>query len=127
MVGKLLFERYLKVKLSEITEPEYFELFDFRINQSIYVDFKNWQETTDFNREKQVEKITAKAERCGCKCVIIANILTEHENYSISADNSSGIEILIIPSLLIEKSKSLNIKAREKIKECMNRYADKDK
>ncbi len=127
VVGQFLFERYLKVKLSEITEPEYFELFDFRINRSLYVDFKNWQESTDFDREKQIEKIMAKAERCGCKCVIIANILTEQDNYRISTVNRSDVEIVIIPSLLIEKpNKSLNEEAWNKIKECIDRYADKD-
>lgn len=93
---------------------------------NIYVDFKNWQESTDFDWSKQINKIGLKAEKCGCKCVIIANIVADR-NYKISSTTKNGVEILVIPSLLLEHPvQTDNVEAWRKIKECIDRYGDKN-
>ena len=66
--------------MEEISDPELFELFDYKVsNLPIYVDFKNWHETTVFNDEEMLNKIEDKAIKFGCKCVIIVNIVSEKE------------------------------------------------
>ena len=46
VVGRYLFWSVLKLKMEEISEPELFELFDYKVrNLPVYVDFKNWHET----------------------------------------------------------------------------------
>lgn len=126
VIGQYLFDTILHVKLDEIKNPDFFELFDYKIgNLPIYVDFKNWHESTDFDWEKQIKKITDKSEKCECKCVIIANILTEKNNYRISSAIREGVEIVIIPSLLIDGAeKKENADAWKKIKECIEKYGD---
>ena len=62
VVGRYLFWSVLKLKMEEISEPELFELFDYKVrNLPVYVDFKNWHETTVFNDEEMLNKIEDKA------------------------------------------------------------------
>ena len=127
VVGKYLFSKVLSVELEEITDPETFELFDFRVKSSaVFVDFKNWHESTDFDWEKQIQKITEKARKCGCSCAIIANVLTSRSNYSVRESTENDIHILIIPALLLESNHDVYPDAWKKIKECIDRYANTD-
>jgi len=124
VVGRVLFYKVLKVELDEIKETELFELFDYKIkNMPIYIDFKNWHESTFFNDERMLSKIFSKAEKCKCKCVLIANILSETD-YVIQSKEKNGIKIVVIPSLLIDDGQiSINEEAWHKIRECINENA----
>lgn len=127
-VGKFLFDRVLHIKLDNIEDvnQNLFELFDFKVaDLPIYVDFKNWSESTDFDRDEQIEKIVGKAEKCGCECVIIANIITPNPNqYNIQSIMKDGIEIIVIPALLQSSDKRYCPDAWRKIKEIIDKYAD---
>lgn len=125
VVGQFWFEHILGVHLEEITVPEQFELFDFKVpGKSVYVDFKNWSETTEMPWKETVDKIKGKAEKCGCKCAIIANVLTKGD-YDIKMSNGSGPKILIIPSLLTyNRTISINQNAFDIIRRCLNYYVD---
>ncbi|MDE6708655.1 MAG: hypothetical protein K2K06_11555, partial [Oscillospiraceae bacterium] len=120
IVGSFWFQQVLGIHLEELTCPEEFELFDFKITEKkIYVDFKNWSEATTRLFKEEIEKIKKKAKQCKCECVIIANILTR-KNYDIHKFTDDGIVYLIIPSLLndTESEKiSVNLEAVKKIKE----------
>ena len=35
-----------------ITEPEYFEFFDYKLSDDVYVDFKNWKFTYVQDRDE---------------------------------------------------------------------------
>ena len=124
VVGQYLFDKVLHKKLDDITDPDVFELFDFKVGElPVYVDFKNWRESTDFDWNKMIDKIGKKAEKCGCKCVIIANIITTNE-YSIHSTTKDGVEIVVIPTLLQSSPKCDCAQAWSKIKECIDKYAD---
>lgn len=125
VVGRYLFWWVLKLKMEEISDPELFELFDYKVsNLPIYVDFKNWHETTVFNDEEMLNKIEDKAIKFGCKCVIIVNIVSEKE-WKIHHIERNGLTIVEIPSLLTGKaSLSHNDEAWNEIRRCINECSD---
>ena len=125
VVGRYLFWRVLNLKMEEISEPELFELFDYRVsNLPVYVDFKNWHETTVFNGEEMLNKIEDKANKCGCKCVIIVNIVSEKE-WKTHRIERKGLTIVEIPSLLTgNASLNHNKEAWNEIRRCINECSD---
>ena len=128
VVGKYIFEKELGIELEEIEDPDIFELFDYKVkNAPVFVDFKNWKDSTDFNWENQINKITRKATRCGCECVIIANILTDRSRYSIRMTNRSGVKILVVPALLLmEPEHDVCVENCNKIKDVVYGYTDQN-
>lgn len=125
VVGRYLFWWVLNLKMEEISEPELFELFDYKVcNLPIYVDFKNWHETTVFNDEEMLNKIEDKANKCGCKCVIIVNIVSEKE-WKTHRIERNGLTIVEIPSLLTgNASLNHNKAAWNEIRRCINECSD---
>lgn len=100
VVGCFLFERVFKIKLKEIVDPELFELFDFVLpGTNIYLDFKNWHEGYTEEKTGMLAKISQKAKKCNCKCVIAANIIAE-KNWSVSEVDYEGVHILSLPYLV---------------------------
>lgn len=100
VVGKMMFEE-ANCTLEEITDPTLFEKFDYKISgKDIYIDFKNWHESTEEELKGELIKISSKAKECGAKTVLIANILAEKE-YPIRTYGDE-VKIIIIPSLLIK-------------------------
>lgn len=125
VVGKALFYKYANVTLKEIEENELFEKFDYIVpGTSIYVDFKNWHENTYKDSDKEIIHISKKAKDCGCKCVIIANILAEQE-WSIREQEIDGIRIVIVPALLSNsQNPAIVLAAWDKIRECIRDYGN---
>ena len=100
VVGKYLLEKNLGVSVKEIEDPALFELFDYEIEGcSVYVDFKNWHEGVTEDKDTVINKISEKAKKCGCKCVVIANIYAEGQ-WDISDVQVDGIRIVSIPCLV---------------------------
>lgn len=125
VVGKFLLEEYFDVSLEDISE-EFFELFDYQVSgKSIFVDFKNWDVNTDFDEKEMQEKILSKAQKCGCKCVIIANMFEETE-WKTTDYFIEGVRFVIIPNLIKKTSKNdgkkvgFNKYANEKLREVLN-------
>ncbi len=125
VVGRYLFDSVLNLKMEEISDPETFELFDYKLSdRPIYVDFKNWHETTVFNDEEMLNKIESKAIKCGCKCVIIVNIVSEKE-WKTHRRERNGLTIVEIPSLLTGNiSLKKNLEAWNEIRRCINECSD---
>ena len=125
VVGKAIFYRYANVQLEDITENKIFEFFDYKVpDAAVYVDFKNWHETSNFDDEQMTAHIISKAKECKAKCVIIANILSD-SRYQIRKKAIEGIELLILPSLLLQdKENSVNKAAWDEIRRCFCEYAD---
>ncbi len=122
VVGRYLFETVLHISLEEITNPEHFELFDYQVpGLPVFVDFKNWHESTEMNWNEEVEKIRYKAEQCGCRLAIIANIMTQ-AHYQMKHFKKGNLEILLIPTLLYDDNDRifLNREAFDKIWRCIN-------
>lgn len=126
VVGKALFYWYAnRVVLCDIENDELFEKFDYCVSGSdIYVDFKNWHDSSCKDSEAELLHIAKKAKECGGRCVIIANILADG-NYSIREKNVDGVKIVIIPSLLENGDNPIPVNgAWEKIRECIREYTN---
>jgi len=128
VVGRLLFKEILDIELDEIKEPVHFELFDFMIKDSgVYIDFKNWHETTVFSDTEMLEKIEKKANACNCNCVIVANILAS-KKYRITEKKVDGLTIIEIPALLLDNGHDIKLyeDAFEKIRRVIYEHTNKD-
>jgi len=94
VAGRFIIENELGIKLIDITEPEKFEKFDFRLNEEVYVDFKNWDESMQVDRENELKKIRQKMRMVGAKRVYIINIVVEDgTKYEIKESTDGIIEI----------------------------------
>ena len=126
VVGKYLFECIIKEKLQEIEDVDLFELFDYKVQDlPIYVDFKNWHEGKTTDKKAMIEKITEKAIKCNCKCVIVANIFARSgSEYSIVENNQ--VRIVTIPYLVTEESGEIKLDTNNwnVIKGCIDEFKD---
>lgn len=111
--GKYLFLT-IGIELEEITDPQTFELFDFKVkNKNIYVDFKNRKDSVYSDEENMIRWIRQKKEKIGKCSVIICNIYEETGNIMEYGDG-----IVTIPSLVNDFEKEqLEPKAVKKILE----------
>lgn len=126
VVGRYLFEKVLKTELEEIKDPELFELFDFVLpHTSIYLDFKNWHEGYTEDKMGMLSKISEKAKKCNCKCVIVANIIAENE-WRISEVDYEEVHILSLPYLVKMEGQKIccDRAAWEAIRRCFDEYKD---
>ena len=64
--------------------PEYFEFFDYKLSDDVYVDFKNWKFTYVQDRDEIRKDILRKLEAIGAKRVYIINVVSD-QNYKPSA------------------------------------------
>lgn len=92
VIGKFILEQYAGVTLQEMP-PEYFELFDYTIDNGVYIDFKLWKETMTVSAEEEKKNILAKLDKCGGKRAVIINIMLDHNMQITSSDNGRIIEI----------------------------------
>lgn len=127
VIGRYLFWKVLRCSMEEIDDPDLFELFDYKLaDLPIYVDFKNWHETTEFNKEEMLNKIERKAAKCNCKCVLIVNIHANRD-WEIHRIRRKNLLIVEIPSLLTGGGESpvrQNKKAWEEIRRWIYEYSD---
>ena len=125
MAGRFLLWSYLGLNLTEIEDPEVFELFDYKIeNTDVFIDFKNWHESTRFGNEEMLKKIKAKADTCNAKCIIVINVVSEQFVEPIRT-NYGDITVVQIPSLIDPTNPNQPIhKALDMIKRCINEFAD---
>ena len=124
VIGSLLFKQFTnnRVILDEIEEVNLFELFDFRVpNSNIYIDFKNWHESSQFSDNQMVEKIRKKAHICKCKCVIVANIMANTGN--IRRRMIDDFELVEIPAMINESKLTYRSDAVEEIRRCVREYS----
>ena len=83
VAGKFILNKELGIELSPITEPDYFEFFDYKLSEDVYVDFKNWKFTYVQERNEIRKDILRKLEAIGGKRVYIINIVSDN-NYKPS-------------------------------------------
>ena len=114
--GKEIFE-YFDIPLEELNAEEH-ELFDFKVKgKPIYVDFKYWKDTTQFDAKEYHNKVAEKANGCkDVRTILIANVRdTGFEEPIIT----KICNINIIELSLICNAK-LSQKAAKKIQELKN-------
>lgn len=120
--GQYWFSTVLNIQLEDIEDADTFEMFDYKIaDLDVYVDFKNWHETTQFDKTEMIEKVISKAKLCNAKCVIVANIITQ-EKYDISVTHHDCITLVRCPSLMLDNTSSvdINLEAAYEIRRCLN-------
>lgn len=104
-VGRFILEREMNIRLAEITDPKHYEKFDFIVEGTdIYMDFKNWSELTEKDNEKMVKQIAQKAKDCSASCVLVINILAEHDYSRRPRMFAEETRIVEIPSLYLKQS-----------------------
>ena len=114
--GKEIFE-FFDIPLEELNAEEH-ELFDFKVKgKPIYVDFKYWKDTTQFDAKEYHNKVAEKANGCkDVRTILIANVRdTGFEEPIIT----KICNINIIELSLICNAK-LSQKAAKKIQELKN-------
>ena len=80
VAGKFILNRELGIELLSITEPEYFEFFDYKLSDDVYIDFKNWKFTYVQDKDEIRKDILRKLEAIGGKRVYIINVVSDR-NY----------------------------------------------
>lgn len=126
--GWYWFKNVLGIQLDEIKDPEIFEMFDYVVPDiPIYVDFKNWHETTKFDEDKELEKVINKATECNAKCVIVANILSETK-YDVKITHHGDITVIRCPSLITDNITSVDVNEEValKIRRCINEISNQN-
>ena len=99
-VGRVFFKQILNLELEDLA-PEYYEFFDFKVKgKPVYVDFKHWKESTRFNADEYIEKITAKKDECGAETVIVANTQIVNESKYQPSVTKMIVEIPCLCSLV---------------------------
>lgn len=84
VAGKFILNRELGIELRPITEPDYFEFFDYRLSDGVYVDFKNWKFTYVQDRDEIRKDILRKLDFIEAKRVYVINVVS-NKNYKPSA------------------------------------------
>lgn len=100
--GKFILEKELGIQLMEITEPDKFEFFDFKISENVYIDFKHWKLGYLEDREKKKKEIRNKLDLINGKKVYIINIIAEN-TYKKHEQNDN--RIIEIPNLIDSEGK----------------------
>ncbi len=102
-LGEAVGEQILKdwgVMLCELDTKNY-ERFDFKINDSVFIDFKNWAGPMEKNRDKCLKEIFGKLEKVGGTRVYIINIVAtgRKEKPLVRTRDNNGKEIIEVPYL----------------------------
>ncbi|MCL2521485.1 MAG: hypothetical protein FWE36_01335 [Erysipelotrichales bacterium] len=85
-------------KLERITNIDYYEKFDFTIDNKVFIDFKHWSGAFDKDRETEITKVSNKLNDCKGEKAIIINIL-KPKNFEPMKHISKDNRITIIPYL----------------------------
>ena len=95
-VGRYIFS-YNKIQLVEIEDEFKFEKFDFQLkaDKDIYVDFKNWSKSTEFNLKDELNHAREKLQMINGKKVIIVNMYFDDEEFIVHNYN----DVITVSSL----------------------------
>ncbi len=109
--GKFILEQQLGIPLIEIDDPACFEMFDYKINDSVYVDFKHWKSHMHMNQDQMREK--NKLHQLHGKRVYIINLFRPEGSVSVCSADGCIVEI----SGLLREDNTLNPEAIELLRE----------
>ncbi|BAT52372.1 hypothetical protein NOS3756_13070 [Nostoc sp. NIES-3756] len=95
--GKHIFQNLINIPLLELNVNE-FELFDFKTEQNVYIDFKLWNDRVAVKANEIIEKICEKMEIVEAEKVFVINILGSSNTPFIPIPSFDG-KIIEIPYL----------------------------
>lgn len=98
VAGKFILKQELGVEMTEITEPEKFEFFDYQMARDAYVDFKNWKFSYLVDRDSVKKEILRKLDAIGGKRAYIINIIGDSD--ANIAPTPIDARIIEIPCLI---------------------------
>ncbi|WP_375510998.1 hypothetical protein [uncultured Nostoc sp.] len=93
--GKYIFQNLLNIPLLELNIDE-FELFDFKTEQDIYIDFKLWNDRVAVKADEIIDKICEKMAIVRAERVFVINILGS-SNTPFQPIPSFGGKIIEVP------------------------------
>lgn len=114
-IGKYILETYCNLKLREL-ELQEFELFDYKIDGNIYIDFKCWSDQTrldDDEIDQLMAKIYNKMTKVKAEKLFIINILASPE----TKFNKNGREQKIIEIPFLCQNGKIAIEVTDFIKD----------
>jgi hypothetical protein len=91
--GRFILRNERGIELSEITDPQKFEFFDFELSPDVYVDFKNWKFSYQIEREQVYEQIGKKLDEIGGKKVYVINLMSEKDAEPVRTVSGRIIEV----------------------------------
>lgn len=97
VAGKFILTQELGLEISSIDNLEFYEKFDYKIGEDVYIDFKNWGNRTGIDGNSQHIKIKKKMKQIGARLVFIVNVQGD-ENFTPRQNLKDGI--IEIPSLI---------------------------
>lgn len=93
VAGKFILQKELGINLNPITDPQYFEFFDYKLSDDVYIDFKNWKFTYVEDKDKIRRDILSKANAIGAKRVYVINIVSNKDYKPSNIVNEKLVEI----------------------------------
>lgn len=121
VAGKFILEQELGIELLPIEEPEYFEFFDYKLCEGVYVDFKNWKYTYNVDKETIRKDISKKMNAINAIRVYVINVVGS--DGFVASETNDG-KLIEIPRL-IDENGCIDKKQLAKIKVEDLQYVDK--
>ena len=91
VIGEHILNKY-SIPCSKLIEGEY-ELFDAKLSENIYVDFKFWGGTTRVDADDQIDKIKEKMVTANIDHVMIINIISPGNEFQPIINDCGIVEI----------------------------------
>ena len=104
-IGRFVFEQCLGYPLYDLPD-HYHELFDFKLKEGVYIDFKFWLNYRDEAKDYRA-KVSEKMQRIGASKVLVVNVYGDELVQPINM----GTGIIEIPDLVVNGA--LNLHALE--------------
>jgi len=105
--GSVLWEHYNLPHLYQMPKNQ-FEIFDFQVNDEVFVDFKHWT-VSQHNGEKIRRDIFNKMQGIDAKLVFIINIISDVEHLSYRVYEEADKQIIEIPSFILEGNELIEL------------------
>ena len=104
--GKCVFDGIIKHKITEITDPAKFERFDFQLAEDpdVFIDFKNWSESSLFDGAAYEQKCSEKLDSVGGKRLFVVNMFSKSNRpYYVSKIDK---RIIVFPRLITKNPRT---------------------
>lgn len=113
-IGRFVFERHICYPLYALPS-EHHEVFDFKLKEGVYIDFKLWLNYANEQALAYRAKVREKMDKIGAKKLLVINVWGNEYAQPINM----GTNVIEIPGLVVDGT--LNLEAIKVIKEV---YAD---
>ncbi|CAM4044952.1 DEAD/DEAH box helicase family protein [Psychrobacter arenosus] len=105
--GSVLWEQYDLPHLYQMPKNQ-FEIFDFQVNDKVFVDFKHWT-ISQHDGEKIRRDIFNKIQGIDAKLVFVINIISDTEHLSYRLFEEANKQIIEIPNFILDGKKLIEL------------------